>query len=226
MKNKIMWIIPVVSVIAAAVAVGFLPDTIPMHFDMTGAVDRYGSKYEIFIFPAVEISFLVIGLIAEMVCKKQLSSLSDEKRLAEIKNNMKIIPVIAIAGMLVFLLIGGWFVYFVLASGDVSATVMPPQLGSVVGVAFGILLAVLGNFMPKARKNALFGLRTPWSMKNETTWSKSNRFAGVVMFVSGILLIAVSFILKDMAAVWCFMGIVLAAVVISVVYSYVVSRKY
>ena len=226
MKNKLMWIILAVSVIAAAVVVGFLPDTIPMHFNMTGEVDRFGSKYEIFLFPAINIVFLVINFISDRVYKKQLSTVSDEKKLAEIKNNMKIMPVITIVGMLVFLLIGGGFVYFILTSKDVSTTVMPPELGNVVGIALGILLAVLGNFMPKARKNALFGLRTPWSMKNDKTWTLSNRFAGVVIFVGGILMIAVSFILKEMAVVWSIMGIMLAAVITSIVYSYVISRKY
>ena len=114
MKNKLMWIILAVSVIAAAVVVGFLPDTIPMHFNMTGEVDRFGSKYEIFLFPAINIVFLVINFISDRVYKKQLSTVSDEKKLAEIKNNMKIMPVITIVGMLVFLLIGGGFVYFII----------------------------------------------------------------------------------------------------------------
>ncbi|MBE6845659.1 MAG: DUF1648 domain-containing protein [Ruminococcus sp.] len=226
MKNKIMWIIMAVSIIATAAVVGFLPDTIPMHFDFTGAADRFGSKYEIFLFPAVNIVFLVINFIADKIYKKQLSNLNDEKKIAEIKNNMKIMPVITIVGMLTFLLIGGGFVFFILTSEDVSATVMPPQLGNIVGIAMGILLAVLGNFMPKARKNALFGLRTPWSMKNEKTWTLSNRFAGVAIFIGGILMIAISLILKGMAVVWSIMGVMLAAIIISVVYSYVISRKY
>ena len=226
MKNKLMWIIFAVSVIATAATVGFLPDTIPMHFDITGAVDRYGSKYEIFIFPAINIIFLAINFIADKVYKKQLSALSDEKKLAEIKNNMKIMPVITIVGMLTFMLIGGGFVFFILSSGDVSVSVMPPRLSSIVGISLGILLTVLGNFMPKARKNTLFGLRTPWSMKNEKTWTLSNRFAGIVLFISGILMIAVSLILKDMTVVWSMMGIMLTAVIISVIHSYLISRKY
>lgn len=226
MRNKLMWIITAVSVIATAAAVSFLPDTIPMHFDITGAVDRYGSKYEIFIFPAINIIFLAINFIADKVYKKQLSALSDEKKLADIKNNMKIMPVITIVGMLTFMLIGGGFVFFILSSGDVSVSVMPPRLSSIVGISLGILLTVLGNFMPKARKNTLFGLRTPWSMKNEKTWTLSNRFAGIVLFISGILMIAVSLILKDMTVVWSMMGIMLTAVIISVIHSYLISRKY
>lgn len=226
MKNKLMWIIMAVSVIATAAVVGFLPDTIPMHFDITGAVDRFGSKYEIFLFPAINIVFLVINFISDKIYKKQLSTLSDEKKIAEIKNNMKIMPVITIVGMLTFMLMGVGFVFFILTSEDVSTSVMPPKLSNIVGIALGILLAVLGNFMPKARKNALFGLRTPWSMKNEKTWTLSNRFAGFVMFISGILMIAVSLIFKGMVIVWGIMGVLLAATILSIVYSYVISRKY
>ena len=31
----------------------FMNDTVPMHYNASGAVDRYGSKYENFIFPAI-----------------------------------------------------------------------------------------------------------------------------------------------------------------------------
>ena len=61
MKNfkKIMIIIlTVLPTIYSAIAVFFiLPDTVAAHFNSSGTVDRYGSKYEILILPAV-----VLGL--------------------------------------------------------------------------------------------------------------------------------------------------------------------
>lgn len=226
MKNKLLWIITAVSIIATAAVLNFLPNEIPMHFDMTGAADRFGSKYEIFIFPAINIVFLVIYFIAGKYYNKQLSAISDDKKAAEIKNNMKILYIVTVIGMVSFLIMEFSFVFLILSNKDISLTVMPPEFSSLIGIAMGLLITVMGNVMPKARKNALFGLRTPWSMKNDKTWQLSNRFAGILMVIGGVLLIAVSLILNGMAVVWAMMAIILAAAMASIIYSYIISRKY
>ena len=48
---------------------------------------------------------------------------------------------------------------------------------------------LLGNVMPKARRNALFGLRTRWSMAEDEVWRKSQRFGGFSAVALGFVLI-------------------------------------
>ena len=43
-----------------AVLLPLLPDTLPMHYDFSGNIDRYGSKYEMLLFPGIT---LTMGLI-------------------------------------------------------------------------------------------------------------------------------------------------------------------
>ena len=38
----------------------------------------------------------------------------------------------------------------------------------------GVSMVLLGNIMPKLRMNSVVGLRTVWSIKNETAWKKAN----------------------------------------------------
>ena len=38
----------------------------------------------------------------------------------------------------------------------------------------GVAMIITGNIMPKLRMNAITGLKTRWSMKNETTWKKAS----------------------------------------------------
>lgn len=59
-------IIPIVLCVAA---VAMLPDVVPMHFDFSGSVNRWGSKYELFlvggIMAAVNVMMLVFYVKAE-----------------------------------------------------------------------------------------------------------------------------------------------------------------
>ena len=49
--KKAMWIISIISIILTAVALQFMPDSVPMHYNAAGEIDRWGSKYENYIFP-------------------------------------------------------------------------------------------------------------------------------------------------------------------------------
>ena len=61
--------------------------------------------------------------------------------------------------------------------------------------------------MPKLRMNSIAGLRTVWSMKNETTWKKSQRFGGISFIVGGVIIIIVCFLTKGFSCFWWTMGI-------------------
>lgn len=49
----IMWSVSVVSLIVTCFVLRFLPDKIPMHYDLNGNIDRWGNKTESLIFPIV-----------------------------------------------------------------------------------------------------------------------------------------------------------------------------
>ena len=49
MTLAIMWIFAALSFAGTAAALGFLPETVPLHYDIAGSVDRFGSKYELLV---------------------------------------------------------------------------------------------------------------------------------------------------------------------------------
>lgn len=58
-----------------------------------------------------------------------------------------------------------------------------------VGCLFiGLLLMVIGNYMPKVRRNRYVGIRTPWTLADETNWNKTHRFTAPIWVVGGGLL--------------------------------------
>ena len=59
-KGIMIMILAVLPMIYTAIAVFFiLPDTVAAHFGIDGTPDRYGSKFEAFLFPAIILGIAV-----------------------------------------------------------------------------------------------------------------------------------------------------------------------
>lgn len=57
--KKIMWIIAMLPMVLTITVFRLIPNTIPMHYDLAGNIDRWGNKTESLFFP---ISILLITL--------------------------------------------------------------------------------------------------------------------------------------------------------------------
>ena len=88
------------------------------------------------------------------------------------------------------------------------------------GIAIGIMLVILGNIMPKARRNAMFGLRTKWSMANDNVWQKSQRFGGITSVLCGLAMIIVSAIIPGVWNLIVTTVIVIVWITLCVIASY------
>ncbi len=214
------------SLIIAAASMKILPDEIPMHYNLKGVADRMGSKYEMFLYPVVVGAMALLWQLIINHYSKKLKSAEDEKTAAELKNNIKVLQITSVVIMLMEIIMQLIGTYNAFRYTEAEALKMPGGISTASGAIIGIVLAVLGNIMPKAKRNAVFGLRTPWSMENDRTWSESNRFGGVMLFVSGILITAGAFLLKSEMILIFMMIILLAAVIASVIYSYFAYLKY
>jgi uncharacterized membrane protein len=68
----------------------------------------------------------------------------------------------------------------------------------------GIVLFVAGNIMPRLRPNNAMGIRTRWTLGDETVWMKTHRAGGYFLVVFGLTLIAWTFI--DFMSIWWVLG--------------------
>lgn len=154
-----------------------MPDTVPMHYNTAGVADRFGSKYENLLFPAA------IAVIAIL-----FFTLSKTKHIQPL--NEKVFFFTGLSVLIFFNILFTYFLWTALTYQEDGAVM--PEFGGVVDLAAGTLMVVLGNIMPKARRNSLFGLRTKWSMSSDRVWQKSQRFAGIASVIEGLLLILLS----------------------------------
>lgn len=217
MKKKLaFYILMFLPLAAVLIALHFLPDQIPAHYDFDGQVTRWGSKYEALIFPAMT---LLLGLI--MLALTRFPSKQEETR----SNNERVCLAVGIASMALLNAMTAYFLYTDFhAVQNLSA--MALDINQMMFGLLGIAMVVLGNIMPKLRMNSAVGLRTTWSMKNETTWRKSQRFGGISFIAGGAVIIVTCFLTRGTACFLWAMAILAALVAVDIGYTYSLSKRY
>lgn len=200
--------------ISAFIALQFLPEQIPAHYGLNNQVTRWGSKYEVLIVPIVTavLGTFFLG-IARIAAKKEENGNNNEN--------------ICIAAGIVTLIIFNTMTGYALYAGFNKIENLSSNKFDVNQLLFGILgiaMIIVGNIMPKLRMNAVTGLKTKWSMKNEATWKKSQRFGGITCIIGGIAIVVICFFVQG---IYCFLsvsGVIAVLLVIDVFYTYKIAQ--
>ena len=176
---SVLYAVLLVCVVGTVIFLILSPDQIPAHYNFAGEVDRIGSKYENLIWPGFTIGMGAFFLLMARVPRKRGE-----------KTNEKILLIAGICTLIFFTLLGFYFMLKAMRYDPKAAPqVAYDDVNRFVSIGTGALLVVLGNSMPKMRRNALFGLRTKWSMANDTVWQKSQRFGGIASVIAGFIMI-------------------------------------
>jgi len=86
--------------------------------------------------------------------------------------------------------------------------------------AFAVLFYVCGIMVGKTKRNFFIGIRTPWTLSNDVVWDKTHRLGAKLFKIAAILSLVGIFFGK--LAIYFVLFPVIAAALISLVYSYVV----
>ena len=186
------------------------PDQIPVHMSFSGEVDRIGSKYEYLVFPAIGAGLgLFFYLMAKIETKKGEES------------NEKILLYCAIGTILLLTVLGFYFMFRASRyDGGASSEGSFGNVNQLMNVGIGVLLVVLGNIMPKARMNSMFGIRTSWSMSSDSVWQKTQRFGGIVCVICGLLMILLSLFIPGDWNMYVMIGIIAVMAIVTSAASY------
>lgn len=87
-------------------------------------------------------------------------------------------------------------------------------------IFFGLLIAVLGNYMYNIRPNFFAGIRLPWTLSDENNWRQTHHLAGKLWFSGGILLALISGFLSEGALKPIFISTFLLIILIPCIYSF------
>lgn len=215
-KKIIFYILMFLPLVVVLIALQFLPEQIPAHYDFDNQVTRWGSKYEALIFPVITIllGYFMLGM-------SKLSSKQEENG----RNNENVCIIAGIVSLALFNAMTGYFLYTDFHSIE-NLSSIALDINQLLFGLLGVLMIISGNIMPKLRMNSIAGLRTIWSMKNETTWKKSQRFGGISFIIGGVIIIIVCLLTKGFSCFWWAMGIVAILLIVDTFYTYTLSKKY
>ena len=208
--NIILTIMVIVCFAGTAVFLILSPDRVPVHYNFAGEADRIGSKFEIIIVPAVAAA---MGVFFSFEAKQSIKK--------EMDSNAKIMLISGIFSVALLSIIG--FYLMIKSAGYVPGEenkVSPDMLNKLVSAGIGILLIIMGNIIPKARRNSAVGIRTKWSMANDDVWRKSQRFGGFVTVTGGLLQVILSIFVPGMWNIAVMTLIITAVAVICAAASY------
>ena len=77
--KKTMWIVSFMALIGTAIMLLFMPDRVPMHYDLAWNVDRWGSKYENLIFPIIILFVSLFWTLLVRFSEKTAANSGNEK---------------------------------------------------------------------------------------------------------------------------------------------------
>ena len=179
-----------------------LPEKIPSHWNAAGEIDGWSSK-----------PFVVFGLPLMMLAMQWLCALGTGADPKKKNHSEKIVQLVLWIIPVISVLLSA-LTYAVALGKTVRMEVIMP-------VFMGLVLAIVGNYLPKCKQNYTIGIKIPWTLSSEENWNRTHRFAGRLWLVCGLVIMLTGFF----GGVWIFFGIVLLMVVVPFIYSYVLYRK-
>ena len=188
-----------------------LQETIPLHFDIKGNADRYGSKKELLI------SVIILSVVSSLVylLLKNIYRIDPKRYAAENKDRLLRIGfavsvfMTAISCMIIYSGVHG-------ASGFNASLI----LGGV-----GLLFAIIGNYLPNLKPNYFAGIRLPWTLENPENWKKTHAIAGKLWFGGGLFLAAICLLLPAKIAFIVFFSVTAVITIIPCIYSYLLFKE-
>ena len=219
MKNKkiIYFGLMFLPLLIILIALPFMPEKIPAHYDFEGQITRWGSKYEALIYPGFTLLMGYYFLAMSKIASKQ-----EENG----KNNEKIVFYTGMGLSVFFTVEHCYFLYKDFAAAKSMSFSGTGDVNQLICILLGISLVIMGNFMPKLRNNSIIGLRTSWSTKNDITWKKSQIFGGISFIIGGALMIIAGIFMEGYTAMCVALGIIIICTIAGTIYSYIAAKKY
>lgn len=194
--------------IVGAVTYPNLPDRIPVHWNIAGEIDRWSdtSFMSVFQLPLVALGMYVLFMVMPYFDPKQRNVYRSKDLYFAALDMLSLLFALIFAGSL--------------------AAAFNPSLAidKLVMVGVGMMLAVIGNYMGRAKRNWTVGARFSWTLADDEVWAKTNRLAGRLFMLAGLISVVSVFA----SAPWNFIVMltaVLATVPITYVYSMLLYRK-
>jgi uncharacterized membrane protein len=206
--NYINAILMILTLIGISVVYKGLDANIPTHWGLDGTVDKSGPKSTLYLLYSILLGINVLLIIISKIDPKKENFKVFERTYSIFRVVFNIFFIAIISIMILA------------AKGNSSFNTTTAVLFSV-----SLLLAIIGNYLPKFKSNYSAGIRTPWTLASNNVWSKTHRMAGPIWVLGGTILAITSILLPMSIKMIVFIIGVLIMSLIPVVYSYIEFQK-
>jgi uncharacterized membrane protein len=202
-----LWLLLAACAVVGALIYPSLPDRIPVHWNIRGEVDGWGSRgMGVFGVLGIGVSVYLLLLVLPLI---------DPRR----ENYPKFRGVYRVIRTM---LVGFFAVIWALALAAARGVAI--RMDVIIPAMISCLFIVLGNLMGRIRYNWFVGIRTPWSLSNEEAWRRTHRTCGRVWVLGGIIGL-LGALWGGPTAAWALGLSIGGATVFSIVYSYFAWRQ-
>ena len=197
-----LFVLASLAIAAVALAQVGLTATVPVHWGVDGQPDGYGAAWlSLLVVPVVQ-----VGLVALLAVIPRF-----EPRRANLARSRRSYEIVVVGVAALFTLVQAGLAIATLGGEfDVSRIIVA---GS------GVFFIAIGLAMPGFKPNYMAGIRTPWTLTSDLSWRKTHVLGGRLFMLVGALVVVASPFLPVLALTLLYVGGLLAAVVVTVVYS-------
>ena len=179
-----------------------LPEQLPTHWDALGRANGFTARaWGVWLMPVVLLAMAII--LPRLPAIDPRRENYDKFRPSYDLVIGAIMTLVAILHVAMLGVAAGW----------------PIPMERLTPLLVGAMFVVIGNVMPRARPNWLFGIRTPWTLSNDRVWERTHRLGGLLFVIAGLGLAVSALVLPRSTLPVVIIGVVASAIV-PVVYSY------
>lgn len=211
LKTVLYYLTACVPLFVMLAALPGLPEQIPLKYNFSGQIVRMGGKNELLLLPGLTILISAgLRLLEKAVLKAPRGE--QNRRVYEFMSWSVTIFLGAVSLVMLYYVTGE------------TQNIMQTRAMQILSLMISIMLVVMGNIMPKCKRTGSYwlniGFRTPWTLRSDMVWTKTNRLGGYAMVGVGLAGIAASLLLPGWWGMAAVLGMLLIVLMWSLVYSW------
>lgn len=184
-----------------------LPNQVAVHWDSAGNPDNYAHKaFAAFGLPLILLALNIISKIKLFNDPKERGQSAGIKLIS-----IWLIPILS--------LVLNPITMFIALGVDISISLIATLI-------VGVIMIIIGNYLPKSRQNYTIGIKNQWTLSNVDVWNSTHRMAGILYILGGLVIIIGNFFFRNtFAHVSLTLIVVALLVLVPMLYSFFLYKK-
>lgn len=161
----------ITSILASFYFYSRFPARVATHWGFNGEPNGWsGSLFAAFFLPIINLAMYLLLLFVPLLDPKK-------DRYAEFSRAYHIFKAMIVAILT--------FLYFLVGFNGLGYNA---PVGTITPILIGVMFIVIGNYFAKFKSNWTIGMRNMWTLSSEIVWNKTNRLAGKLFILGGLII--------------------------------------